>query len=290
MSAARPPIVIIGAGRSGTKFLRDVLAASPEVGAVPYDVNYVWRRGFEGAADDVLPAASVGDRSRAYVRRTLMRMAGLPPTGDGGILVEKTVSNALRVPFVAATLPDARFLHLVRDGREVIESALRMWREPPERGYLLRKLRYFDFTNVGYAWWFAKNALTARFGGGRAPAIWGPRYPGIEEDVRRLPLVEVVARQWTECVRRATRDLAALPDERVMSVRYEALVARPQVMEEIARFVGLERPDTVIDAYGATVRADLQAKWRGAFGAQDLEIVRRVAGPTLAELGYVDEG
>jgi hypothetical protein len=49
-------VFVIGAARSGTKFLRDVIGASPYAAVVPYDVNYVWRGGNEGFPDDALPA------------------------------------------------------------------------------------------------------------------------------------------------------------------------------------------------------------------------------------------
>ena len=40
-------VIIIGAARSGTKYLRDVLATAPNAARVPYDINYIWRYGSE---------------------------------------------------------------------------------------------------------------------------------------------------------------------------------------------------------------------------------------------------
>ena len=48
------PIILIGAARSGTKFLRDVLASAVGVKSVPYDVNYIWRHGSPNYGHDVL--------------------------------------------------------------------------------------------------------------------------------------------------------------------------------------------------------------------------------------------
>ncbi len=47
-------VIVIGAARSGTKVLREMLAASPNVAAVSFDVNFIWRTGNEGEANDVL--------------------------------------------------------------------------------------------------------------------------------------------------------------------------------------------------------------------------------------------
>ena len=52
-------VIIIGAARSGTKYLRDVLATAPNAARVPYDINYIWRYGSESHPDDALPASLV---------------------------------------------------------------------------------------------------------------------------------------------------------------------------------------------------------------------------------------
>ena len=38
-------------------------------------------------------------------------------------MVEKTCANTLRLPFVDKVLPEARYLHIVRDGVDVVASA-----------------------------------------------------------------------------------------------------------------------------------------------------------------------
>ena len=55
-------IIIIGAARSGTKILRDVLAEASGVGCVPYDIGFVWRYGNQRVPHDVLDPATVTPR------------------------------------------------------------------------------------------------------------------------------------------------------------------------------------------------------------------------------------
>ena len=38
-------VIVLGAARSGTKMLRDAIAANNGGFKVPYDINYVWRQG-----------------------------------------------------------------------------------------------------------------------------------------------------------------------------------------------------------------------------------------------------
>ena len=207
--SARSPLILVSAARSGSKLLRDLLGASPECAVVPFDINFVWRHGNEDRPDDALPPEAAREPVVRYIRRALPRLAGLR-ANDARFVVEKTVSNSLRVPFVARVFPEARFVWLVRDGRAVAESTRRVWHEPPERGYLLRKLRYFPLRDFRYATWYLKNRL--RPGPAR---VWGPRYPGIDADLASLDLLEVCARQWAACNASARDGLAALPRERV---------------------------------------------------------------------------
>lgn len=120
------PIVLIGAARSGTKFLRSLLAAGAETVAVPYDINYVWRYGNERHPDDALGSELATREIQRYIRATLPRLAVRTRGQSASLLVEKTVGNSLRVDFVRKVLPEARFIHIVRDGRDVVESARRM--------------------------------------------------------------------------------------------------------------------------------------------------------------------
>jgi hypothetical protein len=126
-------IIIIGAARSGTKILRDVLAEASGMGCVPYDIGFVWRYGNQQVPHDVLDPATVTPRIQRFVRRYVDRYA----RSGGDVVIEKTVGNTLRVPFVHAVMPDAAFVHLVRDGMDVVESARRQWSAPPDREYLL---------------------------------------------------------------------------------------------------------------------------------------------------------
>ena len=222
------PVVLIGAARSGTKIMRDSLAVALAANAVPYDVGYVWRYGNESREDDCLTPADIRPRTRSLVRRFLAGYAG-----PDGRVVEKTVGNTLRVPFVADLLPEAVFVHLVRDGVQVADSARREWQAPVDLRYLAAKARHFPLRLVPtYGRKFLVSATAGRWRASRASGTkhadtWGPRYPGIHRDLAEEGLLTVTACEWRTCVEMATRDLAAVPNQ-VVSLRYESLVADPE--------------------------------------------------------------
>lgn len=277
------PIILIGAARSGTKFLRDVLAAAKGVSAVPYDVNYVWRYGAEGLDHDVLDPQSLTPQRAAFIRKTLRSLAKCQP---GDVLIEKSVSNTLRVPFVDHVYPQARYIHLLRDGRAVAESAMRQWRAPPDWSALWTKLRGIPLANIGYVAWFAANFVKG-LASGRGSAVWGPRYPGIEADAAGASLAEICARQWVESETAATRDLAALPDanRRVFTIRYEDLVADESALRNL--LVALDLPDheAILKAYRAKLRPVEKDQWQ-ALPEADRAAFQRILSPVLAQKGY----
>lgn len=235
------PIIILGAARSGTKMLRGILAQLGGWRAVPWDVSYVWRYGNERVPDDALAADLATPRIRRFIRRRLRRMAAGQGPREAAYL-EKTVGNTLRVPFVKEVFPNARYIFLVRDGRDVTESAIRCWTEPPRVGYVLKKLRSFPWLSCGqYGWDYARR-LTARACGWNARlSSWGPRYPGIDQDVANLSLPEVCARQWLTCIASYEKHREVLPAKQLLEVRYEDLVRSP--VRELGRMASfLEFP------------------------------------------------
>ncbi len=235
-------IFLIGAARSGTKLVRDVIATHPAIDRVPYDINYIWRLGNEHLQDDQISVAAITPEIRARIQRRITQdyHRGAP------FLIEKTVSNCLRIPFLQALYPDALFIYLLRDGRDVVESSMRQWTARPDWRYILRKIRTFPVLSApAYALRYAFTTvqrLTATHQS--VPATWGPRYAGIDEDVRRLDLLEVCARQWLHCVELAEHDLGQLPSEQVLTIRYEAFVRDPLAdLQILAAKIGIPAYD-----------------------------------------------
>jgi len=276
-------VILIGAARSGTKFLRSLLGADAKMGEVPYDVNYIWRHGNDAYPHDALPSALATSRVKSYIRRLLPKQGGMG--GARSILVEKTVSNTLRVPFVAAVFPEARFIHLIRDGRDVVESALRMWQNPPDWGYLVQKARSFPVSNYGYAAWYLWNLVFGTVRDRRGVRIWGPRYPGIDADLAENSLIEVCARQWAMSAEYAARDLASLPAEQVMTVHYEELIASEAVVVDVARFAGINAPELVLSVYRETVRHDTGGGWN-SLTETDRKNAESIISGQLSKFGY----
>lgn len=277
------PIVIVGAARSGTKVLRDCLAAATGAGKVPYDVSYVWRAGNEGLPDDVIEPQQISGAARRFIRRFIGRYAA----GDPPAVIEKTVGNALRVPAVVSVLPEATVVHLVRDGLDVVESTRRQWKAPTDLRYLIAKSRHFPLRLVPtYGLAFVRSAARRRMSADGRVGTWGIRYPGIDADLASTDLLTVCARQWCHAVVGARVGIAASGVPAV-EVRYEEFVAAPaRVLERIAEVAGLPINQSALSDVVAMVTPNHQGGGRGSL--TDLELARLddEIGPLLAKLGY----
>lgn len=277
-------VVIIGAARSGTKMLRSALATAAGVGAVPYDIGYVWRLHNERAADDVLSPADLDDGARRFIRRFVDRYAA----GELPTVIEKTVGNTMRVPFVAAVLPDARYVHLVRDGIDVAESSRRQWTAPPDRRYLAAKLRHVpQRVVVRHGASYAASLAARAFTKDRRVSSWGPRYLGIDADLSVESLLTVCARQWRESVLTAQRDLSALTVP-VIEVRYEAFVQNPvDALTEVLDFLALPPAHKGPERAAGAIAAARIGVGRTALTPAELRSIELEVAPTLEELGYL---
>lgn len=272
-------VVLIGAARSGTRFVRHVLSVADRVEATRFDLNHIWRMGNEALPHDVLDPTTLTPETAALIARRLRAQAhgssGAPAPREQ-ILLEKTVSNTLRVPFVRAVFPDSRLIELGRDGRETVLSALNAWTTPSTWSYRLAKLRTFGLRDHRYL----RSVLTRS---DRA-ATWGPRYEGIDDDVRHQALPVVVARQWSACVLAAADAFAEGPEPAV-SVRYEDFAESADTVAAVVEATGIGAVDKVLDRW-RDAREHRPRLWPGALDPVAQREVLEVIGPAMERLGY----
>lgn len=231
------PVILLGAARSGTKMLRDLIAEHPQIDCVPYDVNYIWRLGNERCPHDELTTDMAMPVICETIRRQLSRFHQGSP-----LLIEKTVSNCLRVPFVQQVFPKAKYLYLVRDPRDVIESSARQWLAPTDWKYVFAKLRTFPVLQAfGYGLRYAAGIAGRLIRRNEARrALWGPHYEGMAEDSRQMDLLEVCTRQWMRSVALASAAVQQLPAGQVHHIRYEDFVRSPiSHIRKIAAFLDI---------------------------------------------------
>jgi len=282
------PIVIIGAGRSGTNMLRDILTQLPGFGTWPCDeINYIWRHGNVHIQTDAIPASAATASVKRYIQTAFAKIAKNQQVSH---VVEKTCANSLRVPFIDQVLPNAKYLYIVRDGRDVVASADKRWVAELDLKYILRKARYVPLLDLPY---YAVRYLWSRvyrvFSKEKRLAFWGPRFEGMEAILKsgQYSLPEICALQWQHCVRASDQAFEALSASRVHYVRYEDFVQHPIAeLQKICAFLNVPLDQGTAEKITSRVSSGSMGKWRQELQGDVLCKVNQIVSATLKKHGY----
>jgi hypothetical protein len=277
------PVFIVSAPRAGSTLLFDTVAQFPEVWTIgreshdiemdipelhPATCNYASNR---LTAADAPPAVSTAVRhwfGQRLQNRSACWYGALPAEERPPAVrfLEKTPKNALRIPFLKAIFPDARFLFLYREPQQTISSLMEGWRSR-------RFVAYREMPGWPYNEW--SFLLT----------------PGWER-LRDRPLAEIAAQQWQAANTCILDDLAKLPRSEWCLLQYTDLVRKPQqTIETVGHFAGLcsdhhieQTVSQTLPVTHVTLSAPSAEKWRKQEGEiapllSALEpLVRRVCG------------
>lgn len=281
------PVIIIGAGRSGTNILRDVLTQIPGSGTWNCDeINYIWRHGNARYPCDEFNVNLATKSVKRYIRRAFSRLA---QSLGVRYVVEKTCANSLRVAFVASVFPEAKFIFIVRDGRDVIASAMKRWVAPLDIPYLLKKARHLPLTDAPfYGARYLYNRMYRLFSGEKRLAFWGPRFEGVEEVLRSRTLAEVCAMQWVRCVESSEHDLDQLDASRVRRLRYEEFVTNPSgELKALARFLDTHISRNDLRKSIQRVSSKSVGNWKTRVEPETMEVIEPLIRASMKRYGYM---
>lgn len=296
------PVFVIGAARSGTTLLADrIMSSMPGVGYTG-EIDFVWRYGEPFKHHDVRVS---GKRSHIqYIRNWFSRFRS---SSSAEIIVDKTPSNVLRIPWIKSVFPDAKFIHIIRDGRAVSLSSRDEWAGLSSSSLDSREYRMFPAhkkilhlsrrkLRVGQRIRDIRSALVALgdipkavsaygkiFGANIGRSTWGPRVPGLRDIAMELSVLDACAFQWDFCVRQGR--MACGEMENSIEIRYERLLKRPfEEIERVAEFMGVSSCDSEVQDAVASIDATRSTMPRGS--DEELEYLSRLLHPTLVDLGY----
>ena len=236
-------VFVVGCPRSGTTFLGRAVGGLP--GFVDLSEVTPWKA--------ALPSDPSADELRTILER--IRRIGLAWGLRG---VEQTPETAHVLGAALKAYPQARAVHVVRDGRDVVSSLL-------ERGWLNADAEGRDDARLAY---------------GAEPRFWVE--PDRREEFSQVSDARRCAWAWRRYVE-AVRTAGA--GDRLLEIEYEGLAG---VADRLAEF---------LDADGTSMHRALDrfrdssiGRWRNELTPEQLADVEAEAGPLLAELGYTGSG
>ena len=281
------PVIVIGAARSGTNMLRDILTKLPDFGTWDCDeINPIWRYGNLNAPSDVFSAEMARPEVARYIQGAFAKIALKQGVAN---VVEKSCANSLRIPFVDAIFPKARYLFIVRDGRDTVVSAEERWKASFDPVYAAKKLRYVPWSDLPiYAARFGFNRIRQLLSKENRLSFWGVQLDVMDELLQQCDLQEVCALQWKMCVEKSAADLKALAPERTLQVKYEDFVREPvQELERILPFLGVDSKSVDCELLVSGVRATSVGRYRDQLAPKTLEKVELLMRDTLRDFDYV---
>ncbi len=265
--------------------LRDVITRFDDVGTWPCDeINHIWRYGNRSHSTDEFSPELATPEIKKFIRTQFDKLAYRKQLR---YVLEKTCANSLRVGFIDRIFPDAKYIFLLRDGRDTTTSAMKRWNAPFDLPYTLRKARFVPKSDIPYyGIRFVRNRLVRLGSTNKKMKHWGPIFEGMESMLRERPLIEVCALQWKKCVNNSERDFAVIDPERVCQVQYETFVSSPiQELNQITSFLGL-REDQDHEQYISDVKESNVGKWKTALSQRDLAIILHHIQDELFRYGY----
>jgi hypothetical protein len=202
-----PPVFIIGAPRSGTTLTLKLFQNQPGI-STAFEPFIFWKKAFRQSEDDryisptnrwLLPQFSYTYLKDLYYHQT---------RSDKPYLVSKDPRDSIRIETLDRVFPNAKYIHVIRDGRDVIASTMK------------------TFQNEIYRndWYFSSDEWVH------------VRIPGYREILDRPPHIRA-AIQWKACVETSLEHLSRVPDDRQFLFYYEQLLASPEeVSTKIFKF------------------------------------------------------
>lgn len=222
-------LFIIGAPRSGTNALRDLICKSSLFATWPCDeINYAWKYTNKSYPYDDLSITHLNKRVFNYLHRMFNRLECKHK--GARYIVEKTCANCLRIPFVDGLFQDSCYIYIRRDPHDVLLSMLQRWRAPIDFSYLFKKFWYVPKGDIFY---YLLNFLYLRFkqkfSSDNCLPSWGPRFNGIDSIRKNVSFTELCLNQWYKCCFSAESNLIKLQNKgvKVYFLDYNDFVENP---------------------------------------------------------------
>ena len=268
------PIIILGAPRSGTTILGQLLKHHQDL-FYAEEYRLTWLYGNSGRSDLLRPRHA-RLKVKEYIRK---RFSTMVAESGRARLLEKTPSNSLRPLFVEAVFPDALYLNITRDPTECILSMRDLWlrkadglRTVSSSNYL-RRLKDLHPSQIPLMFKEVFKRALPNSNSDQPPNIWGPRIRGLAMMVKYLELLEVCCIQWRYCIDEVDFFKSVVPADRFFEMRLEDLCE--ETLSEAMRFCGLADDSKVWDNFKRKFKPNPSGHRKHELKQEEYEILRR---------------
>jgi len=298
-SKPHPICFLVGSTRSGTTILSECLEKHSQIAHL-YEPYYIWDWDIGYGKDDVRPSAFLPMLNKKAIRRDFKRFA---VKSKASIVLEKA-PGIMGIDFRQCIFPDAKWINIVRDGRDVTLSIHREWKK---REKLSQKKLYKDTfaliwkTLLRQPFWYfrikqiAFELKTAQFQNllayhnkskWKGSAGWGPRFKNWKEIYESRSLIEFNAYQWLESVKSVEANKNNIDAGKLLELKYEDFIQNPiENLKRIIEFLGLKYESHMVDRLPA-IKKNNKNKWKTEFTLKKLQNIGPIITDELIRLEY----
>jgi hypothetical protein len=298
-------VFIVGSPRSGTTVLGEILDRHERI-CQWYEPYFVWDKKFRYASHD---QRSEKDATPDVKKQIFADFSRYRKDSENRIIVDKSPRNSLKIPFVRAIFPSARFIHILRDGRDATLSIHKEWQRRINIVSDRSRAGAFNYGNalkvIGQwlkrqpflrdrmrALWFETHGhlidrsrhLNRRRWNGRVG--WGPRFPDWESTLESHTLLQFNAFQWLSCTESILREWPSIPGDRKLELRYEQMITDgPEAIDRVLDFLGLQADRNFYERI-PKLNSGNSGKWREGFTLEQAAQIAPIITSRLCSAGY----
>lgn len=291
---------IIGSPRSGTTILGQILGTHPQI-AEWYEPYFIWDFYFGEKKDDIRGYNDATRKVKDFITREFRYFM---EKSQKDVVIDKSPTHAFHIPFINAIFPHAKWIHILRDGRDVTLSIHKEW---IKRARIVENRNYLDFIRLTGKFLnrqpYLRNKLQALFfeiktrhtlnptkmlnkSKWRGYAGWGPRFKGWQEQINKTTMLEFNSYQWLHCINQINEDKMIICKDNLIEIRYEQLLLNPEVeLKKIIKFLSLEFSNNFMQKM-PRLKLENFKKWEKGFSSSQNMEISRVLTEKLIELNY----
>lgn len=294
-------VFVVGSPRSGTTILENILSYHPLV-AEWYEPYYIWRSYFPYGESEVWKWEHLNRDVIQKIRDEFGRYRKLLRKP---IVLDKSPGHVFNLEIIDWIFPEAKWIHIFRDGRDVTLSIHKEWNKRAhivKRRDLMRLIR----TTVNMLkrqpfWRYRLKAILFELKTNTAslrPSAylnkskwqghigWGPRFEGWQAYLNSHPVLDFNAMQWVRSVESVRRSWSVIPQANKIEIRYEDLLDHTRsTLREVFKVLQLEIPADFFSVI-PKLYAENYNKWAEEFTLEQQKTIKSPLAPLIHKLGY----
>jgi hypothetical protein len=290
---------LVGSVRSGTTILGNILDYHRDIRQW-HEPYFIWENHFSVQDDDVWSREEMTEKAKKSIRNEFFTYARL---SGNRLVVDKSPLNVFNIDIIKEIFPEALWLHIFRDGRDVTLSIKKEWEK---RAAMVTQRNYKRLFRVGTRflnrqpfWRYRMKAILFELKNNASinPRMylnkskwqgnigWGPRFKDWREYLDEHSLIEFHAQQWAASVEAILTSWPRIKADSKLEVRYEDLLqdrhgTLGRILEHLGCDVYPEFFESIPELYARNFH-----KWEKELSADEIAKIEPIVLPVLESRG-----